>query len=394
MPGWTTSQPRLIEVADQARDAALVAGDRPRREHHGVARAGGHVAVLAQADHRERRERLALAARDEHQRARGERVAQVGRVEPRHAAELQQAEVERRLGVVDHAAAEEGDRPARGGRETGHVLDARHRGREARDEHTPAGAREHLLESRDHGVLAGREPRLLDVGAVGEQRQHAAFAPLRERRDVGALVGLRLRVDLEVAARQHDTGWRLDRERQAVDDAVRDADRVHAEGSDLDRLAEPQRPELGAHAPLLETPPREAEREPTAVDGRRRRRERVRERADVVLVAVRQQDSAHAVAALGEVLEVGDDEVDAGHLGGGEEHAGVEQQQVVLPLEDHRVQPELTQAPERNEADHSRSFTRGSILRCAPRDPRPSLPTKAAPAPQPIGSRRASTPRG
>jgi len=226
-----------VEIADQARDAALVAGDRARRENGRVARPGRQIAVLAEADHRERRERLALAARDEHERARGERVAEIGGVEPRDAAELQQAQVERRLGVVDHAAAEERDRPARRGGEPGHVLDARHRGREARDEHAPARARERLLEGGHHGVLAGRVPGLLDVGAIGEQRQHAAVAPLRECRDVGALVQLRPRVDLEVAARQHHAGGRLDRERQAVDDAVRYADRVDAEGSDLDGVA-------------------------------------------------------------------------------------------------------------------------------------------------------------
>jgi hypothetical protein len=79
------------------------------------------------------------------------------------AAELEQPEVERRLGVVDHAAAEEGDRPSRRGGEGGDRLDPRHRRREAGDEHASARAGEHLLEGGDHGVLAGRVPGLLDL---------------------------------------------------------------------------------------------------------------------------------------------------------------------------------------------------------------------------------------
>ena len=151
--------------------------------------------------------------------------------------EAQEAEVERHLGVVQHAAAEEGDRPAGPDREVGHALDAGDRGREAGDEHAPARPLEDLLERGHDGVLAAGEPRLLDVGAVREEGQDAAVAPLRERVDVGALVRRGRGVDLEVAARHHDPGRRLDREGEAVEDAVRDADRVHAERPDLDGLA-------------------------------------------------------------------------------------------------------------------------------------------------------------
>ena len=204
------------------------------------------------------------------------------------------------------------------------------------------------------GLLAAGEAGQLDVGAVREERENAAVAPLRERVDVGALVGRRRGVDLEVAAREHHPGRRLDREGEAVEDAVRHPDGVHAEGADLHGLAGHERPQLRLDTALLEPLAGEAEGEAAPVDGRRRGRERVGQRADVVLVAVREEDPAEPLRALGEVLEVGHDRVDPGHLGGREEHTGVEQQEVLLPLQHEGVEAELAEPAERDEADRRR----------------------------------------
>ena len=74
----------------------------------------------------------------------------------------------------------------------------------------------------------------------------------------------------------------------------------------------------------------------------------------MILVTVGQQDPPEAGGALGEVVEVGDDRVDARHLGGGEEHPRVEEEDVILPLEHHRVEAELTEPAERDEAHRAR----------------------------------------
>ena len=112
--------------------------------------------------------------------------------------------------------------------------------------------------------------------------------------------------------------------------------------------------QVGVDAALLQPLAREAESEAAAVDGRRRGLQRVGERADVVLVAVREEDPAELLRALGQVLEVGDDRVDAGHLGRREEDPGVEQQEMLLPLEHERVEAELTEPAERHEAHRRR----------------------------------------
>ncbi len=155
-----------------------------------------------------------------------------------------------------------------------------------------------------------------------------------------------------------------------------------------------ERPQIRLDPALHEPTPREAERQPAAVDGHRRRLQRVGERADVILVPVREQDAAHPAPALGEVLEVGNDRVDPRHLRGGEEHSRVDQQQMVLPLQDQGVQSELAQAAEWDETNGLLRLSRASLHCLAPRRRRSPTPPKGAPGPQPIGPRHASTPQG
>ncbi len=58
--------------------------------------------------------------------------------------------------------------------------------------------------------------------------------------------------------------------------------------------------------------------------------------------------------ALGQVLEVGNDRIDSGHLGRREEDSGVEQQEMLLPLQHEGVEAELTEPAERHEAHRRR----------------------------------------
>ena len=92
------------------------------------------------------------------------------------------------------------------------------------------------------------------------------------------------------------------------------------------------------------------ERELGAVDRDVELGEDPRQAADVVLVAVRQDDGANLVAVLGEVGDVGNDDVDAQQLFFGKHQAGVDDDDVILPAEGHAVHAELAQAPK---GDHA-----------------------------------------
>ena len=242
------------EVADEPRDRALVARDGARGEDHGVPGAGRDVAVLADADHGERGERLALAAGHEHDGA-------VAGRRPRAAAGGIAGRSERRSRPRSSATSalstmrrpRKRHRPAGLGRARSATRWMR--GIEVAKQETSTRPRVRSRTSLERGhdvVLAAGEPRLLDVRAVGEQHEHAAVAPGGESASTSVRSSRRRRgVDLEVAAREHDPGRRLDREGEAVEDAVGDADGVDAEGADLHRLARHEGPQVGVDAALL-----------------------------------------------------------------------------------------------------------------------------------------------
>ena len=82
--------------------------------------------------------------------------------------------------------------------------------------------------------------------------------------------------------------------------------------------------------------------------------EQVGHSADVVLVAVREDDGLHVVEPVEDVLEVREDQVDAGLVVLGEEDAAVDDEQLALVLDDRHVASDLTEAAERDDAQRAR----------------------------------------
>ena len=88
----------------------------------------------------------------------------------------------------------------------------------------------------------------------------------------------------------------------------------------------------------------------------------IREGADVVLVPVREDDGADVVPPVAQVLEVGEDEVDAEMLVPREGQAGVDDDEPVVALDDRHVLADLAQAAERDDPcapGHPRKCTSG-----------------------------------
>ena len=150
---------------------------------------------------------------------------------------------------------------------------------------------------------------------------------------------------------------RLEHDRGRVGDRVRHADELEPEGTELDGIvAGHQLPQLGgAEEPVL-VELRLDEREREA----RREHERdahlaheVRQRADVILVPVREHDRAHHLLPLAEVREVGQDEVDAEMLVAREREPGVDDDDRAVGLVDGHVLADLAEAAERNDPAHA-----------------------------------------
>ena len=78
--------------------------------------------------------------------------------------------------------------------------------------------------------------------------------------------------------------------------------------------------------------------------------EQVGDRADVVLVRVREHERLNLVEPPVQVAEVRQDEVHAGLVGVGEQHAAVHDEQPATVLEDRHVPADLAEAAERDDA--------------------------------------------
>ena len=81
--------------------------------------------------------------------------------------------------------------------------------------------------------------------------------------------------------------------------------------------------------------------------------EQVGHGADVVLVAVREDDRLHVVEPVEDGLEVREDEVDARLVVLREEHTAVDDEQLALVLEDRHVAADLAETTERDDAQRA-----------------------------------------
>ena len=78
--------------------------------------------------------------------------------------------------------------------------------------------------------------------------------------------------------------------------------------------------------------------------------QQVGDRADVVLVRVRDDDRLHLVQPVTQVAEVGQDQVHAGLVGIGKQHAAVHDEQAAAVLEDGHVPADLAEPAQRDDA--------------------------------------------
>ena len=153
-------------------------------------------------------------------------------------------------------------------------------------------------------------------------------------------------IDFEIAGVNDDAERRVDRERDAIDQAVRDLDRMNGEDAGLEAFVGAHLAQVGIveQAVLVEFVFDVGQRELGAPDGNVEFGENPGQRADVIFVAVGEDDAANTLAVLDEIGNVGDNDVDAEQFGLGEHEAGVDDDDVVAPANGHAVHAELAQA--------------------------------------------------
>ncbi len=342
-----------IERVDHAADRALVAGNDARGDDDEIATRHLHVLVLAGGHERERGVRLALAAGRQNDLLRRRQRHQLFQRAQQSRRQREVAELGGDGDVLLHRAAEQRHVTAAGSGQREHLLDAMDvRGERGQDD-APGGRVEALGQRRADLDLRARVTGSVDVRGVRAEHGHALLAELGEARGVGWLAVERARIELEVARVDDHAGRGADGQAHAIGDGVRHADRLDRERPEHERCARPHRAQvrLLVEAVLAQLLGHQCLRQWRRVDRDAGGFEQVGQRADVVLVTVREDDGAEAVALGERVGKVGNDVVDSRQLVVGKHEAAIDGDHVIATLDEHHVQPDLAEAAERDEPD-------------------------------------------
>ena len=158
-------------------------------------------------------------------------------------------------------------------------------------------------------------------------------------------------VHLEVSGDEHIAGVGADHDSHGVGDGVVDGHELQVEGAVGDLLVLDNLTQHRVDAVLLELGLHEGQGELTA---HQRdviaQAQQVGHASDMILVPMSQHQGDDVVDAVLDGGEVGEDEVDAGLVLLGEEHAAVDDEQLPVELEDGHVAADLSQSSQGGDA--------------------------------------------
>ncbi len=232
-----------------------------------------------------------------------------------------------------------------------HLLDTMHVGGKRRDHDAALGLGEQAIQHGADLHLGHRETGDLRVGGVHHEEVQALLADARERPQVRDAAIERQLVHLEVTRVEHGSGGGAHHHGQGIGNGMVDGDELQAELPDLLALALLDRERERLDAVLLELGVHKGERQ-LGADERDvpAHAQQVGHGADVVLVTVGEDHGLDVVETVLDVAEVGQDQVDAGLVVLGEQHAAVDDEQAAPVLQDGHVATHLAEPSQGDDA--------------------------------------------
>ena len=258
----------------------------------------------------------------------------------------QQAELARDADQLLHGTTQQDHHAARLCSDVAERLHAEEIRRKERHEDRLMGLRDSGTQPFARVTLRARTPRPLHVGGVGEEHLHPLLSKLTEPRQIGRRLVERVGIELEVGGVHEEARRGADRQRAGLRDAV-----VHMDGLDLKgpHLEPAPRLELADDHPIIEVTllQRRTDHlgcERRCVDRQIDLLEQVGHRADVVEVAVGDDEPCDAGLVLHQPVEIRHHQLNPQRLLVREGHSAVDDQQHPVLLEDGTVHSNLTKA--------------------------------------------------
>ena len=200
-------------------------------------------------------------------------------------------------------------------------------------------------------LFADGVTRTLHIGRFTQQRQHAAFAQLREGSQIGHMPIHGRIVHFEIAGNHHRARRAGQRNGTCARNGVAHMNELRREIF-ADAHLVPRRNHLhrnSGNAVFLQLQVHQRQRQLRAVKRRGNLLQNVRRCANVILMAVRQQISPHILFLSDQIGYVRDDQVDAQHILLGENGPAVHHHNIVLVFKDGHVLANLVHAAQRDD---------------------------------------------
>ena len=212
------------------------------------------------------------------------------------------------------------------------------------------GLFEDPFQGRLHVLLGQGEPRHLGVGGVHQEQIDPLSAEPGETTQVGDPSIQRQLVHLEVAGVQHGAAGGPHKDRHRVRDRVVDRDEFQIKGAEADPFTIGDRPQRHPTQPMFAELLVEKTQGQPAPEYRdvATLPQQVWHGADVVLMAMGQDQRLDIVEPVGDCLQTWQDQVDSGMVVFREQHPAVDQQQPTIHLEAGHVAPHITQPAQRD----------------------------------------------
>src|SRR5947208_5106176 len=235
-------------------------------------------------------------------------------------------------------------------------LNAMNRRRKTRNKQPALGAGKNFIKLAAHRSLAGCVAFALNVGAVLKQRKHAFFAVFGKSVKIKKPVVCGCGINFEVAGVNDHAEGRVDRQRNAIHQAVRHLNGMNSKRPYLEALAWTNLAQVRAveETVFIQLVLDIGERELRAPHRNIQLGENPWQGANMILVAMSQNNPADKLPVFGEIRNFGDNDVHAQKFGLGEHQARINDDNVVTPAHGHAVHAELAQPAERHHVEFSR----------------------------------------
>ena len=290
----------LHQLIDNVRNHLLVAGNRFRAENDLITRLDLHIAVLARGHSGKRGQRLALASGCNDNNLVVRIIIDIADIDQEIIRDLQITDIQSGLYNVDHTAAHDHNLTSVISCRVHDLLYTVHvRSKCSDDDSRIARPVENIKEGLADSPLRHRIPRTLRVRGIRHQRQNAFLAKFCEPRQIDHVAVNRRIVNLEIARMEDHADRRCDRQRDRISDTVVGADKLNLVASERNLV-----PCLNTgkrrsgHIALFELVLHKCQCQRGTEYRHMKFPQKERQRADMVLMAMRQHDTDDLVTVL------------------------------------------------------------------------------------------------